>query len=53
MKPKIARQITWMGVILLTAAVGIRGEQIKLTRSEVVIDFKEDGYYKSIPFIAL
>lgn len=42
-----------MGVILLTAAGGIRGERIKLTRSEIVIDFKDDGYYKSIPFIAL
>jgi len=53
MEPKIARRITWMGVLLLIAAGVIRGEQIKLTRSEVVIDFKDDGYYKSIPSIAL
>jgi hypothetical protein len=53
MKPKISRQIMWIGVIILSSAGVIRGEDIKLARSEVVIDFKEDGYYKTIPFVAL
>lgn len=53
MKPKIARQTKWIAAFLLAIADFVRGEQIKLTRSEVVIDFKDEGYYKTIPFIAL
>jgi hypothetical protein len=31
----------------------LAGEQVKLQRSDIEIDFKEDGYYTSIPFIEL
>jgi hypothetical protein len=31
----------------------LKGEQIKLQRSEIEIDFKDEGYFKSIPFIEL
>ena len=31
----------------------LKGEQIKLRRSEIEIDFKDEGYFKSIPHIEL
>jgi len=31
----------------------LNGEQIKLRRSDIEIDFKDEGYFKSIPFIEL
>lgn len=53
MKMKIIRQIAGMTALLLIVCICARGEQVKLTRSEIVIDFKDEGYYKTIPFIAL
>ena len=40
-------------LILFGYARPICAQTIKLDRIEVTIDFKEEGYYRSIPFIAL
>ena len=40
-------------LIILGHAAPIGAQTVKLDRIEVAIDFKEEGYYKSIPFIAL
>lgn len=52
---KFVRGIIWsfISLILLGHAAMMSGQAIKLDRTEVIIDFKEEGYYKSIPFIAL
>jgi len=40
--------------ILITTAVGLcLGERWQLARTEISIDFKDEGYYKTIPHIAL
>jgi len=52
---QLARIIVWPSLVLLlfgyTMQVG--AQSVELDRFEVTIDFKEEGYYKSIPFIAL
>ena len=49
------RMRVWLfaSIILWGQAGQIGAETIKLVRTDVIIDFKEDGFYKSIPFIAL
>jgi len=53
MKLNKSRGVLWFAAALLIVAAGGRGAQIQLARSEIVIDFKDEGYYKTIPFIAL
>jgi hypothetical protein len=40
-------------LLLLGYPVQVGAQSIELDRFEVAIDFKEEGYYRSIPFIAL
>ncbi|MGZ7065266.1 MAG: hypothetical protein ACXVI6_02800, partial [Candidatus Aminicenantales bacterium] len=49
------RRKVWLftSIILWGQAGQISAETVKLVRTDVVIDFKEEGFYKSIPFIAL
>lgn len=49
------RKTVWLfiTIILWGQAGQIGAETIKLVRTDVIIDFKEEGFYKSIPFIAL
>ena len=49
------RKRVWLfiTIILWGQAGKIGAETIKLVRTDVIIDFKEEGFYKSIPFIAL
>ena len=49
------RRLVWSFIflILFGYATQIGAQTIKLDRIEVAIDFKEEGYYRSIPFIAL
>ncbi|MGA2533841.1 MAG: hypothetical protein ABSG19_12500 [Candidatus Aminicenantales bacterium] len=47
------RVCLFVTIILWGQAGQIGAETIKLVRTDVVIDFKEEGFYKSIPFIAL
>lgn len=49
------RMRVWLfaSIILWGQAGQIGAETIKLVRTDIVIDFKEEGFYKSIPFIAL
>ena len=42
-----------LAVVLFTASVNAVGESIKLARTVVEFDFKDDGYYTTIPHIAL
>ena len=35
------------------SSLPLAGGQVKLQRSDIEIDFKEDGYYKTIPHIEL
>lgn len=47
------RRACWLAAALAIGAGGGWGGQKALTRTEAVFDFKEDGYFKTIPFIAL
>jgi hypothetical protein len=49
---KIARALI-LAAALLTVRVNVFGESIKLARTAVEFDFKDDGYYTTIPHIAL
>ncbi len=40
-------------IIFWGQAAHMSAETIKLVRTDVIVDFKDAGYYKSIPFIAL
>lgn len=49
-------RIFFTPIIIFWAALSflpLKGEQIKLQRSDIEIDFKDEGYFKSIPFIEL
>jgi len=49
------RKRLWLFITIIFwgQAGQIGAETIKLVRTDVIIDFKEEGFYKSIPFIAL
>jgi len=49
------RRIAWslLSLILFGRPVQISAQSVELDRFDVAIDFKEEGYYRSIPFIAL
>jgi hypothetical protein len=42
-----------LSAVFFTASVNVFGESIKLARTAVEFDFKDDGYYTTIPHIAL
>lgn len=42
-----------LGALLASSGAEAHGQTVELARKAVVFDFKDDGYYTTIPFIAL
>jgi hypothetical protein len=52
---RLIRRFVWSSLLLHLFAypTQVDAQSVELDRFEVAIDFKEEGYYRSIPFIAL